>query len=215
MSSGDVQTSEAERAVTASAGGPDGGAHVRPMRADAMKNRLRILDAAEAVFAAEGLSVPIDVVAERAGVGVGTLYRHFPTKEAMFEAIVITRLQELVAMANEAEAADDPGEALFSFLRELGNQASTKHDLLDALAVAGVDIKSRCATTFEDLQTGIRRLLDRAAACGAVRDDVTTAEVTGLVVGACHAAGQAGLGVTPDRMIDVVCDGLRRGAGHP
>lgn len=191
---------------------PGGDASARPMRADAIKNRRRILDAAEAVFASEGLSVPVDVVAERAGVGVGTLYRHFQTKEALFEAIVVTRLQELVQSAGEAASADDPGEALFSFLRTFGAQASVKHDFVDALAVAGVDIKSRCASTFEELQGALRHLLDRAAASGAVRDDVSTAEVIGLVVGACHAAGQAGLGATPDRMIDIVCDGLRRRA---
>jgi hypothetical protein len=63
----------------------------RPMRADAVKNRARILEAAEEIFATEGVSVPIDTVAERAGLGVGTLYRHFPTKEALFEAIVVDR----------------------------------------------------------------------------------------------------------------------------
>jgi AcrR family transcriptional regulator len=182
----------------------------RPMRADAVKNRQRILDAAEAVFAAEGLSVPVDVVAERAGVGVGTLYRHFPTKEALFEAIVVTRIQDLAAAADRAAEAPDPGEALFEFLRTFGTEASMKHDLVDALAVAGVDIKSRCATTFDELQAAVRRLLDRGVASGAVREDVTTSEVIGLVVGACHAAAQAGLGAAPERMIDVVCAGLRR-----
>ena len=205
--------STASGASTAGASGADGSetiASVRPMRADALENRRRILDAAESVFAAEGLSVPVDAVAARAGVGVGTLYRHFPTKEALFEAIVVTRLQELVDAANEAPVAADPGEALFSFLRAFGNQASVKHDIVDALTVAGVDIKTHCATTFDDLRAGIGRLLDRAAASGAVRDDVTTDEVIGLVVGACHAAEQPGLGVTTDRMIEVVCDGLRR-----
>lgn len=180
------------------------------MRADAMKNRQRILDAAEAVFASEGLSVPVDVVAERAGVGVGTLYRHFPTKEALFEAIVITRLEALVELSKEAAEVGDAGEALYSFLQTFGRQASMKHDIVDALAVAGVDIKSRCTTTFEELQRGLGHLLDRAAKAGAVRDDVTTAEVIGLVVGACHAAEQSGLAATPEHMIGVVCDGLRR-----
>jgi AcrR family transcriptional regulator len=188
----------------------DGEASARPMRADAVKNRQRILDAAEAVFASEGLSVPVDVVAERAGVGVGTLYRHFPTKEALFEAIVVTRLQHLVRSADEMATADDPGEALFAFLRTFGHQASEKHDFVDALSIAGIDIKSSCAANFDELQAGIRRLIDRAAASGAVREDVTSAEVIGLVVGACHAAGQSGLGATSDRMIEVVCDGLRR-----
>ena len=189
--------------------GPERAAAPRPMRADAAKNRQRILEAAEAVFAAEGLSVPVDVVAERAGVGVGTLYRHFPTKEALFEAIVTTRVEELVDSANAAATAEDPAEALFSFLRAFGHQAALKHDLIDALGTSGADLKSRFATTIGELKAGLERMLDRAAASGAVRDDVTTDEVMGLVVGACHAAEQAGPGATPDRLIEVVCDGLR------
>src|SRR5580693_1548480 len=99
----------------------------RPMRSDAVKNRQRILQAAEEIFATEGLSVPIDTVAERAGVGVGTLYRHFPTKEALFEAIVMARLDILLEIAKSYAAADDPGAALFSFLGEFATQASAKH----------------------------------------------------------------------------------------
>src|SRR5665213_791075 len=75
----------------------------RPLRADALRNRARILNAAEEVFALEGVGAPIDVVAERAQVGVGTLYRHFPTKEALFEAIVLERLQALLATARVYE----------------------------------------------------------------------------------------------------------------
>ena len=108
------------------AGSPgDGGG--RPVRADAVENRRRILEAAEVVFAREGVSVPVDVVAERAGVGVGTLYRHFPTKEALFEAIVMTKLESMVegaAAALDAGSGEDPGEALFSFLQVLGGQAT-------------------------------------------------------------------------------------------
>lgn len=186
-----------------------GDSSVRPMRADAVKNRGRILEAAEEVFAADGLSVPVDVVAERAGVGVGTLYRHFPTKEALFEAIVVTRLDALLGSADSAAADVDGGEAFFSFLHRFAMEASMKHDLVDALALAGVDIKSTCAAKFDELQAALQRLLDGALACGAVRGDVTTAEVLGLVVGVCHAAGQAGVAGTLDRMIEVVSDGLR------
>src|SRR3984957_20772614 len=84
---------------------------LRPMRADAVKNRKRILEAAETVFALEGVSVPIDLVAERAGVGIGTLYRHFPTKEALFEAIVMERLQDLLDVTQTSLDAEGPGEA--------------------------------------------------------------------------------------------------------
>ncbi len=91
------------------------------MRADALKNRERILEAAETTFASLGLSVPIDVVAQRAGVGVGTLYRHFPTKEALFEAIVTTRLEDLLDETKTRCDASDPGDAFFVFLRRFAN----------------------------------------------------------------------------------------------
>src|SRR3974390_1125117 len=85
----------------------------RPMRADPLRNRTRILEAAEVVFAAEGIEVPVDLIAEKAGVGVGTLYRHFPTKEKLCEAILLERLSSLTADARAlADAAGAPG-ALF------------------------------------------------------------------------------------------------------
>jgi AcrR family transcriptional regulator len=182
----------------------------RMMRTDAVKNRQRILDAAEEVFAAEGVAVPIDVVAERAGLGVGTLYRHFPNKEALLEAIVVDRITQLVATAREFESAEDPGQALFSFLQEFAAQASAKRDLFEALGSAGIDLKARCAELFEDLMRSVDVLLSRAIAVGAVRDDVPANEIVGLIVGTCHAAGDsgvtdAGLG----RMVTVVLDGLR------
>lgn len=182
----------------------------RPMRADAAKNRLRILRAAEEVFASEGVGAPVDAVAERAGVGVGTLYRHFPTKETLFEAIVVTRLEDLVGALDCAGEAEDPGAAFFSFLKRFAAEASRKRDLFDALGAAGVDVKSDCTELFERLELGLKRLLDRAVAATVVRPDVTTTDVIGLVVGACHAADQPGLGLSSsDRMVEVVCDGLR------
>ena len=182
----------------------------RPMRADAVKNRARILAAAEEVFAANGLSAPIDMVAEQAGVGVGTVYRHFPTKEALFEAIVLTGLQELVAAATAPADDDNAGEAFYAFLRTFAGKVSMKHDLVDALGAAGIDIKSQCAVTVGDLEAGVDRMLSRAEAAGAVRKGVTTQEVIGLVVGVCQAADWS----KPDeasrnRMVDIVCDGLR------
>ncbi len=184
-------------------------ATVRPMRADAVKNRQRILEAAEEVFAARGVAAPIDEVAERAGVGVGTLYRHFPNKEALFEAIVLTRLEEL-ARAAAAPPGPDAGQAFFSYLREFAGKVSNKHDLIDALGAAGIDIKSRCSGMSAELATGVGRMLERAQSAGAVREGVTAEEVMGLVVGACHAGEWSDLDeASLLRMVDVVCDGLR------
>jgi AcrR family transcriptional regulator len=130
------------------------------MRTDAVKNRQRILEAAEEVFAAEGVGVPIDAVAERAGLGVGTLYRHFPNKEALFEAIVTDRITQLVATAQEFEVAEDPGQAFFLFLEDFAGQASSKRDLFEALGSAGIDLKARCADLFDDLMQSVDTLLN-------------------------------------------------------
>jgi AcrR family transcriptional regulator len=193
-------TVDTERAI--------GDAAVRPLRADAAKNRERILEAAEATFTAEGVSAPIDAVAQRAGVGVGTVYRHFPTKEALFAAIVTARINELCATTTQL-AADEAPEAVFSFLREFGRQASAKQDLFDAMDAAGLDIKSACAASVDELTRGIDQLLEQAKAAGAVRDDVATAEVMALIVGACHSKQDD---VVCQRMVEIVCDGIRKPA---
>jgi AcrR family transcriptional regulator len=180
------------------------------MRADALKNRERILEAAETTFASLGLAVPIDVVAERAGVGVGTLYRHFPTKEALFEAIVMTRLEDLVDDTTARSDASDPADAFFSFLRRFANEALAKADLFDAMNAAGFDIKSRCAEMVEDMKRGIDVLVVRAKTVGAIRPDITADEVMSLISGTCMAARQAGFDdASCQRMVDIVCDGMR------
>jgi AcrR family transcriptional regulator len=186
-----------------------GGAGCRPMRADAVKNRQRILEAAEAIFATEGVSVPIDMVAERAGVGVGTLYRHFPTKEALFEAIVMAKLEYLLETANAYAGRDDAGDALFCFLREFAQQASAKHDLFDALSSAGIDIKSSCAGKVDDMKRSIDVLLQRAVSAGSVRAGISTEEMMGLVVGVCQGGHARFDDATVQRMVGIVCDGLR------
>jgi AcrR family transcriptional regulator len=153
------------------------------------------------------VSAPIDAVAQRAGVGVGTVYRHFPTKEALFEAIVTARLDELCETTRQVAAGVAPAEAVFSFLREFGRQASAKQDLFDAMDAAGLDIKSACAASVEELTRGIDLLLERAKVAGAVRDDVATSEVIALIVGACHSKQDD---LVCQRMVEIVCDGIRR-----
>jgi AcrR family transcriptional regulator len=182
----------------------------RPMRADAAKNHEKILKAAEEIFALDGVGVPIDIVAERAGVGIGTLYRHFPTKEALYEAIVMTRLSELIATADEYATNPDPQEGLCSFLHEFARQASEKHDLFDALGQAGIDVKARFSDLVEDLVVRIDGLRQRAVDAGSLRDDVSTKDIMALVVGSCHAAGQGGAGdASLDRLLEIILAGLQ------
>src|SRR3954462_4559234 len=99
-----------------------------PLRADARRNRERVLRAASEAFAESGLGVPLDAIAARAGVGPGTVYRHFPTKEALFQSVVTARLEDLVAEAQGLADADDAGAALRTFLGRLRQEAATKSD---------------------------------------------------------------------------------------
>ena len=182
----------------------------KAMRADAVRNRRRILEAAEEVFAREGLAVPVDAVAEAACVGVGTLYRHFPTKEALFQAIAVSRLTELVELIRRTAGEPDAGEAFFSFLDHMAEQVRLKHDLFDALAAAGVDIKSQCGELTLEIESGVDTLRKRAVQAGALRDDVTTPEMMGLVIGTCLAAQRPDMDkVAARQMLQVVYDGLR------
>ena len=178
-------------------------------RADALRNRERVLAVAEAVFAEEGLGVPIDEIAKRAKLGVGTLYRHFPTKEALFAAIVVGRVERVVAEALALALADDPGAAFFGFIGRLVDEGLAKKDFVDALAGSGVDI-AHIDGAKADFRRALAALLRRAQRAGAVRPDVGAGEVVALVAGLHTASLRAGDARTKRRLLAVVCDGLRR-----
>jgi AcrR family transcriptional regulator len=153
------------------------------VRADARRNRARLLEVAADAFAVGGLSVPLDEVARRAGVGPGTLYRHFPTREALFEAVVQQRLQDLLDAARERRDASPAGAALFEFIELLVAQAGPKKDLVDALTGAGIDVRARLASTAGELRTELGQLLSRAQRADDVRSDVTVADLMALISG--------------------------------
>jgi AcrR family transcriptional regulator len=180
-----------------------------PLRADARRNRARILEVAREVFAAEGLAVPIDTIAVRAGIGVGTVYRHFPTKEALFAAIVLDRVQALADDARAALEEDDPDEALYGFLRTMAERSATDMALADAFAEAGVDIKSSLGVCKHDLTVAVEALLQRAQDAGAVRTDVSISDVFALLASTCLACGRQGREASSQRLVGVVLDGLR------
>ena len=142
----------------------------RPLRADAARNRARVLEVAYDTFAAEGLSVPIDEIARRAGVGAGTVYRHFPTKEALFQAVIQDRMQRLVDDGYALLESDGPGEALFTFLRSMVLQwGATDRGLADALAGFGIDIASAAPDAEEAFLAVLGELLRAAQQAGTAR----------------------------------------------
>jgi AcrR family transcriptional regulator len=182
---------------------------LRPLRADARRNRAKVLEAAEELFTSEGLGVPIDEVARRAGVGVGTVYRHFPAKQALFEAIVLAHIEALVQRGEELCTAQDPGAALFTFISELVDLAVKRKDLSDELARAGVRSEQLLSGVKERLERCFEVLLERAQDSGAVRLDINRSDVTALVMGTCVAASQPGCSEATQRLVGVLCDGFR------
>ena len=140
------------------------------MRADAVKNRARILEAAEEIFATEGVSVPIDTVAERAGLGVGTLYRHFPTKEALFEAIVVDRLEQLLETVRTQRGGTRSRARHCS--RFWANSPAThrpRRTFSTPWARPGSTSSRSCFEMMDEMKRNIDVLRQRAVDAGAVR----------------------------------------------
>ncbi|RAV15940.1 TetR/AcrR family transcriptional regulator [Mycobacterium colombiense] len=182
----------------------------RRLRADAARNRARVLEVAYDTFAAEGLSVPIDEIARRAGVGAGTVYRHFPTKEALFQAVIEDRMQRLVDDGRALLHSEGSGEALFAFLRSMVLQwGATDRGLADALAGLGVDIATAAPDAEDAFLAMLDELLRAAQRAGTARRDVGVREVKAIMVG-CQAM-EAYNSALAERVTDVVVDGLRAG----
>jgi AcrR family transcriptional regulator len=180
----------------------------RPLRADARRNRERILDAARKAFADDGLSVPLDEIARRANVGPGTLYRHFPTKESLVGAVLHDQLCRLAAEGAAFSDSDDPGAAFFAFIDRLIAEAGPKRDLFEALASAGVQAGPAVMAAVDDLRAQIARLLARAQRSGAVRCDIGGAELTALLSGILFAM-RPRPGTDHALVLSVFLDGLR------
>src|SRR3979490_1039444 len=175
----------------------------KPLRAAAARNRARLLETAYETFAAEGLSVPIDEIARRAGVGAGTVYRHFPTKEDLFRAVVKDRLQRAVDDGYALLNSDEPAEALFTFLRSMVLQwGATDRGLVDALAGYEIDIDSAAPHAEEAFLAVLGELLRAAQKAGTVRPDIGVPVVKAILVG-CQAM-QSYNAELADRVTDVV-----------
>jgi AcrR family transcriptional regulator len=177
----------------------------RPLRADARRNRERILKAARAVFAEQGMHSQIDDVAKRAKVGVGTVYRHFPTKEALLDALVRERFEEIAGYAREALERDDAWEGFCELIWRAAERNSA--DLAFCETVASTD-KS---TIVEEvgLTASTRELIARAQAQGTMRLDATEQDVTIMMIGLSSVMSH---GPGPDawrRYMTLMLDGLR------
>jgi AcrR family transcriptional regulator len=190
----------------------------RPMRADAQRNYTKLLDAASAAFGEHGADdVSLEEIARRAGVGIGTLYRHFPTRQALLEAVYRDQVELLEARAEELLNTESPGDALADWLRALMKFSSTKHTLTSAL-LAGLGKDSKLLSSCSKVIRGAAdALLARAQEAGVVRPDADSGDVIRLVhaVNIATQRGPADPGQA-DRLLALILDGLRpQPAGRP
>ncbi|WP_431676523.1 TetR/AcrR family transcriptional regulator [Kitasatospora sp. KL5] len=182
----------------------------RPLRADAARNRAKLLDAATEVFTTRGVGVPTEEIARAAGVGVGTLFRHFPTKEALLEAVMVRRLETITARTAQLAAEAEPAEAFFACFRLVVEQSAGKNEFVRALAAAGVDVHASLQESTTAMRTQLADLLSGAQQTGAVRPDLGLPELLALLVGT--GATMEQLPADPsarERIYEVVFDGLR------
>ena len=188
----------------------------RKPRADAQRNRERVLEAAKTVFSAGGPDASLEAVAREAGVGIGTLYRHFPTREALYEAVYRREVEQLGELAEELKSDGAPVEALRRWLRANVEFVATKKGMAAALALAaGSPPSELTAFSFERLTKAVGTLLDRAAASGEIRTDVSPEDLLRTLVGMCLLHDQPGWQAGVIRMLDVLVDGLRVKPGKP
>lgn len=172
------------------------------LRADAQRNRVRILDAAESVFAERGASASTEEVASRAGVAIGTVFRHFPTKRDLLAAIMTDLRRRLTAQARSLALESDPATALFEFATSLVEQATTKRTVVEVLT-----------GEVGSLQQAVEVLLLRAQRAGAVRPDARITDVMTLLAAASQGALRGGCDrQAMERMLGIIFDGLRAGA---
>ncbi|MEU9118659.1 helix-turn-helix domain-containing protein [Streptomyces sp. NPDC048506] len=184
-----------------------------PARADARRNRALVLQAARSAFEEQGLGVPLGEIARRAGVGAGTVYRHFPSKEALFRAAIVERIELFTDTARDLVDVEDPGGVFFRFLSSVVRLASRNKALCDALEAAGAGRFEPSPGVGKDFDDALEALLIRAQQAGEVRKDVGITDLRALLVG-CLAMERAGRGPESEggaegRMTALVCDALR------
>jgi len=181
----------------------------RKPRADAMRNRERLLEAAKAVFSAGGPEASLEAVARAADVGIGTLYRHFATREALFEAVYRREVQQLAELAGQLKREEEPVEALRYWMHSNVKFVATKKGMAAALALAAYKNPELFSHSFDRLKEAVRGLLDRAIATGEIRDDISPEDLLRALVGMCYMHDQPGWQKSVLRLVDVFVDGLR------
>jgi AcrR family transcriptional regulator len=186
----------------------------RPVRADARRNIDALLQAAKEVFATSGVDAPVREIADRAGVGLGTLYRHFPQRSDLIAAVFRRELDACADAASVLAAEHAPGEALEKWTERYLDFVATKRGMASALHSGDPTYDALPAYFKEKLEPAFQRLLDAAAATGEIRPDASAGDILYAFAGFCASAYRQ----EPEyaqRMVALILDGLRFGAGKP
>jgi AcrR family transcriptional regulator len=189
------------------------GKTARRPRADGLRNRERVLEAAKAVFSTGGTNGSLEAVARHAGVGIGTLYRHFPTREALFEAVYRREVEQLVDLAQQLKAEASPVDALRRWMQSNVEFIATKKGMSAALALVVQSSSDLSAYTFDRLTRAVDDLLQRAVDAGEVRADISAEDLLRALVGLCYTHDKPGWQANVLRLVDVFVDGLSRQSG--
>ncbi len=183
------------------------------MRADARRSRDALLAAAKTVFATSGVDAPIREIADKAGVGLGTLYRHFPRRSDLIAAVFRREIDACADIAPVLAQTHAPFEALAGWIRRYAAFVATKRGLARALHSGDPAFDSLPGYFDERLRPALRMLLNAASAAGVARDDVDADDLIGAVASLCMSA-QSGEFGQAERMVDLLIDGMRAGAGR-
>ena len=185
-------------------------APVRKPRADSARNRQLLIDAAKAGFSEFGLNVSLEEIARRAGVGIGTLYRHFPTREAVVEAVYRREVEQLAEVVPQLLETSPAGEALHKWMHLFVDYIATKRLIAPSLAAAAVRGSSLHTTSVELITRALTTLVKRAVASGDVRKDIDPSDLLRALVGVSYGNPDAGWQASARRLVDILMDGLRR-----
>ncbi|MFD8159919.1 TetR/AcrR family transcriptional regulator [Streptomyces malaysiensis] len=186
----------------------------RPLRADAQRNREKILSAAVRIFAEEGLNAHLERIAKEAGVGTGTLYRNFPTREVLIEAAYRNELARLCDAAPELLAALPPREAMRVWLGRFMDYANAKLGMADALRGVVASGVNPYAQSHEMIQDALSLLMDAAVTAGVIRSDINATDMFAALTGIALASGKPEQREQADRLLDLTLDGLSAGSGR-
>jgi len=187
---------------------------VRKPRADAQRNRELLLGAAKAAFADTGADVSLDEIARRAGLGIGTLYRHFPTRDAVVEAVYRREVQQLADAATRLLGSLPPGEALRAWMRMFVDYIATKKVIAPALGAIAGGVSELYASSGPRITGAMSLLVDRASTSGDIRPGIDSDDLLRALVGFTYGNTGPGWEASARRLIDLLMDGLQPPRGE-